>query len=93
MHWQSKTEIITELNKKIDQLLPFISHLVRPPDQVLLDDVELREMLKMSKRSTGYLREKGLITYTKIGSKIYYKLSDVLDLMDRYQVKAVKSSI
>ncbi|MEY3421991.1 MAG: hypothetical protein RIR48_2291, partial [Bacteroidota bacterium] len=29
----------------------------------------------------------------KIGSKIYYKLSDVLDLMERYQEKAVKSSI
>ena len=78
MSWQQNIENISELSRKIDQLLPVIDQLVRPPDQIILDDVQLREMLKMSKRSTAYLREKGLITYSKIGAKIYYRLSDIL---------------
>ena len=93
MQWQINSDLLTELNNKIEQLLDIIFRLLLPPHQIIIDDVELRNMLKMSKRSTAYLREKGMITYTKIGSKIYYKLSDVLDLMERNQVKAVKSSI
>jgi predicted TIM-barrel fold metal-dependent hydrolase len=79
---------LSELNRKIDQLLPVIDQLARPPDQIILDDVQLREMLKMSKRSTAYLREKGLITYSKVGSKIYYLLSDVLIFLKKYEFPA-----
>lgn len=78
MSWQQNIENLTELSNKIDQLLPIVEQMARPPEQIILDDVALREMLKMSKRSTAYLREKGLITYSKIGAKIYYRLSDIL---------------
>jgi len=88
MSWQQNIENIEVLIKKIDQLLPYIEQFARPPEQIIIDDVALREMLKMSKRSTAYLREKGLITYSKIGSKIYYILSDVLLFMRSNQVKA-----
>jgi predicted TIM-barrel fold metal-dependent hydrolase len=92
MSWQQNIENISELTKKIDQLLPVIDHLVRPPDQIILDDVQLREMLKMSKRSTAYLREKGLITYSKIGSKIYYLLSDVLLFLKQNEIQSFNKS-
>jgi len=88
MSWQQNIENIEVLINKIDQLLPYIEQFARPPEQIIIDDVALREMLKMSKRSTAYLREKGLITYSKIGSKIYYILSDVLLFMRSNQVKA-----
>jgi hypothetical protein len=88
MSWQQNIENLSELNRKIDQLLPVIDQLARPPDQIILDDVQLREMLKMSKRSTAYLREKGLITYSKVGSKIYYLLSDVLIFLKKYEFPA-----
>lgn len=92
MSWQQNIENISELNRKIDQLLPVIDQLVRPPDQIILDDVQLREMLKMSKRSTAYLREKGLITYSKIGSKIYYLLSDVLFFLKQNEIQSFNKS-
>jgi len=92
MSWQQNIENLSELNRKIDQLLPVIDQLVRPPDQIILDDVQLREMLKMSKRSTAYLREKGLITYSKIGSKIYYLLSDVLLFLKQNEIQSFNKS-
>lgn len=88
MSWQQNIENIEVLIKKIDQLLPYIEQFARPPEQIIIDDVALREMLKMSKRGTAYLREKGLITYSKIGSKIYYLLSNILLLLKTNEVTA-----
>jgi hypothetical protein len=61
----------------------------RPADEVIIDDFDLRNILKVSKRSTASLREKGLITYYKPSGKILYKLSDVLDMLDRHEIKAI----
>ena len=91
MSWQQNIENIFALSNKLDQLLPIMEQVVRPAEQTILDDVALREMLKMSKRSTAYLREKGLITYSKIGSKIYYRLSDVLLFLKQNEIPAVNA--
>jgi hypothetical protein len=88
MSWQRNIENLDTLNQKIDLLLPIVEQMARPPEQIILDDVALREMLKMSKRSTAYLREKGLITYSKIGSKIYYLLSDVLLFLKQNEIQS-----
>jgi len=93
MSWQKVIDNISELNHIMEQLLPVIERLTRPPEQVLLDDVELRQLLKVSKRTTAYLREKGLITYSKVGGKIYYLYSDVLEMMSRHQIRCISSKI
>jgi len=91
MSWQQNIENLSTLTKKIDELLPIMEQIARPPDQTILDDVGLRDMLKMSKRSTAYLREKGLITYSKIGSKIYYRLSDILSFLKQNEIPAINA--
>jgi hypothetical protein len=93
MSWQRVLDNISELNHNMEQLLPVIERLNRPPEQVLLDDVELRKLLKVSKRTTAYLREKGLITYSKLGGKIYYLYSDVLEMISRHQIRCIRSKI
>ena len=92
MSWQRNIENLDTLNQKIDRLLPIVEQMARPPEQIILDDVALREMLKMSKRSTAYLREKGLITYSKIGSKIYYLLSDILLFLKQNEIQSFNKS-
>jgi len=92
MSWQRNIENLDTLNQKIDLLLPIVEQMARPPDQTILDDVGLREILKMSKRSTAYLREKGLITYSKIGSKIYYRLSDILLFLKQNEIPAFNTN-
>ena len=61
----------------------------RPADEVIIDDVTLRNLLKVSARTTAYWRSKGIITYSKPDGKIFYKLSDVLDFLKQYEVPAV----
>ena len=59
----------------------------RPPEQTILDDIDLRDMLKVSQRTTAEWRARRLITYSKIQGKIYYRLSDILDFVSRYSVQ------
>ena len=70
-----------------------IQQAARPPEQVIYDDVDLRNYLKVSKRTCASWREKGLITYSKLGGKIYYKLSDILSLINQHQIQAINSSL
>lgn len=65
-----------------------IAQAQRPADQIILDDVDLCKMLKVSKRTTATLRANSEITFYKCGGKILYKLSDILDYVNRNCVNA-----
>lgn len=64
----------------------------RPADQVILDECDFTRTLKISKRQAAKMRAEGVITYAKIGGKIYYRLSEVLAYIDRYEVKGIHST-
>ena len=59
----------------------------RPANEIILDDVDLRNLLKVSERTTASMRAKQTITYIKPG-KIFYLLSDVLKMLEEYKVDA-----
>ena len=44
---------------------------------VILDDVDLQQVFKVSGRTTKRWRDKNLIEYSRIGNKIYYRASDI----------------
>ena len=81
----------------IDELLHLIRYEVqqakRPAEEVILDDVDLRKFLNVSKRTTAYWREKGVITYSKLGGKIYYRLSEILRLIKENEIPAVNANL
>ncbi len=54
-----------------------------------MDNQEFMQMLKVSKRTAQNWREKGVIAFTQIGSKVYYKISDVEHLLKKNYVGAV----
>ena len=65
----------------------------RPPDQIIYDDVDLRNFLKVSKRTTAYWREKGIITFSKLGGKVFYKLSDILQLLKQNEIQSIPQNL
>jgi hypothetical protein len=87
------TDDILTLAGKMDDLKLALANIVRPPEQVILDDVDLRDFLKVSKRTTASWREKGIITFSKLGGKIYYRLSDILYLLKENEVPAVNANL
>lgn len=86
-------EILEQVRELLIEIRTELSKLQRPADEVILDDVDLRQMLKVSKRTTANWREIRQITYSKLGGKIYYKLSDVLDMLAERRELRIKSRI
>jgi len=65
-----------------------IAQAQRPPDQIILDDPELCKTLKLSKRTIASLRADKEIAFHTCGRRILYKLSDVLEYVDKNRVEA-----
>lgn len=53
-------------------------------DQVFFDNQEFHTIMNVSKRTAQKWRETGIIAYSQVGSKIYYRLSDILKMLDSF---------
>jgi hypothetical protein len=84
---------VPELEHFINQMKHEFSQLHRPPDQVIWDDVDLRDNLKVSQRTTAMWRQENIIPYSKVHGKIYYKLSDVLAFIEKYKIPAISETL
>lgn len=84
---------IPELEQLVNLIRAEIQQAQRPPEEVIIDDVSLREMLKVSKRTTANWRERGIITFSKLGGKIFYRLSDILELIKQNEIPAVRTNL
>lgn len=49
----------------------------------LVDNATATRMLKLSTRSLSKLRAKKVLKYSRVGRKIYYKVSDINELIER----------
>lgn len=54
--------------------------------RIWLNKQEVCQMLRISERSLQNYRKSGEVPYSKIGSKIFYKVSDIKALMDTKQL-------
>lgn len=62
----------------------------KEPKEIWLDNQEMMQMLKISKRTAQHYRDSGMISFSQVGNKIYYKLSDIEELLKRHYNKAFK---
>jgi hypothetical protein len=68
-------------------LLAQIGTLHTEPDNGWLDNQAVCQILNISKRSLQTFRDKGLIPYSQIGHKCFYKQEDVKDFLERNRVE------
>ena len=81
----------TDLMSKLDTIQTQISFKADSKKETYLDKLEFLTLLKVSKRTAQTWRDEGKISFSQVGSKIYYKLSDVEKLMQEHYNKAFKS--
>lgn len=62
----------------------------KKPSDTYLDNQEFLLLMKISKRTAQNWRDEGKISFSQVGNKIYYKLSDVEELMQKHYIKAFK---
>jgi len=71
------------LSKKLDDLkqILFTNSVSR---DTIIDNTEFIKRMSISKRTAQNWRDKGKIAFSQIGSKIYYKLSDIDNLLSEF---------
>jgi len=75
---------------KIEAINTRLTAKEKEPAEKWLDNLELMTLLKVSKRTAQSYRDTGVISFSQVGNKIYYKLSDVETLLNKHYNKAFK---
>jgi hypothetical protein len=78
---------IEEILKRIDQQVRVISRYMKlgsntQTEDIFFDNTEFQYLMNISKGLAQKWRDEGVIPYSQIGSKIYYKLTDINKLLE-----------
>jgi hypothetical protein len=85
-----QSEAFQELVKKMDEIQTKLTAKDKEPKEVWLDNQEFIQLLKISKRTAQHYRDTGMISFSQVGSKIYYRMNDVEELLKKHYNKAFK---
>lgn len=66
-----------ELVARLDEITTRLNAKNEPKKDTFLDNQEFLILMKISKRTAQTWRDEGRISFSQVGNKIYYKLSDV----------------
>ena len=80
----------SDLMTKLDTIQNQLNSKVDPKKETFLDNQEFLLLMKISKRTAQTWRDEGKISFSQVGSKIYYKLSDVEKLLQEHYNKSFK---
>ncbi|CAM1346923.1 helix-turn-helix domain-containing protein [Tenacibaculum insulae] len=72
-----------ELVNRLDVLNKRLEEKQKSPNDTFLDNQEFIQLMNISKRTCQFWRDEGKIAFSQIGSKIYYRMSDVQKLLDK----------
>jgi len=78
------TNQINEIKQNLKEIIEGKVHANKP----LMNNDELKEFLGVSKRTLQNYRDKGLIGFSQVGSKIYYTNKNIQDFIEKYQNNA-----
>lgn len=82
-------EEVQEIKQRLDALTIEVRKKQRTePDQVWYDNQEFLQIMNISKRTVAYWRTEKVITFSQVGNKIYYRLSDIMDLLQKFTIPA-----
>ncbi|WP_288954487.1 helix-turn-helix domain-containing protein [uncultured Polaribacter sp.] len=72
-----------ELVNRLDALNKRLEEKQKSPNDTFLDNQEFLQLMNISKRTAQSWRDEGKVSFSQIGSKIYYRMSDVQKLLDK----------
>lgn len=85
-----QSEAFQELVKKMDEIQTKLTAKEKEPKEIWLDNQEFIQLLKISKRTAQHYRDTGMISFSQVGSKNYYRMNDVEELLKKHYNKAFK---
>ncbi len=76
-------ERYNELVSRLDQLEISLESNQKPSQETFLDNQEFIQLMDISKQTAQTWRDEGKVSFSQIGSKIYFKMKDVEVLSDK----------
>ena len=85
-----QSEAFQELKSSLESINNRLNGKEKEPKEKWLDNQEFMQLMKISKRTSQSYRDNGIISFSQVGAKIYFKLSDVEELLKAHYNKAFK---
>lgn len=84
-----ESEAYKNIMDRLENIEKCFMHFIKqqPLSDTLLDVDETCKLLKISKRTLQNYRDDGLLSYTQIGSKIYFRAADIDEFLKRHTRK------
>ncbi len=80
--------LMKELLEEVRQIkTALIKQTVNTESDKWLDNTDVKEMLHISTRTLQRLRVSGMLKYSKINGKIYYRLTDIYLMLEQNQAE------
>lgn len=76
-------EEFQDLRSAIENLTDEVTKLSPQRDHIIYGNDEFCSKMKISKKTAQRWRDKGLIKYSVIGKSIFYRLTDIIDMLER----------
>ena len=77
-----------ELITRLDDITKRLDNKNESAKDKFMDNQEFQTLMKISKRTAQTWRDEGRISFSQVGNKIYYKLSDVEKFLNENYNKA-----
>lgn len=87
-HFTISSNQFEDILKRLDSLERELAKKQPTVEDKFLDNQEFMQLMYISKRTAQNWRDEGRISYSQIGGKIYYRMSDVQNLLDQNYKKA-----
>ena len=80
------------LLNQIDEIKKSLNQKQKKPSDIFVDNQEFIQLMNISKRTAQNWRDQGTISFSQVGSKIYYRMSDIQKLLDNNYNKNFKNN-
>jgi hypothetical protein len=85
---EENNALMKELLEEVRQIkTALIKQTVNTESDKWLDNTDVKEMLHISTRTLQRLRVSGMLKYSKINGKIYYRLTDIYLMLEQNQAE------
>jgi flagellar biosynthesis/type III secretory pathway chaperone len=76
------SEQYQEIIQKLDELKSQLAANKNSVEVQFIDNQQFIKLMSVSKRTAQTWRDEGIISFSQVGSKIYYRMSDVKKMLD-----------
>lgn len=86
-------DAVEEIKKQNDAVISILKEkkVITNPSEIILDNADVLQLLKISQRTLAGWRAKGIITYSKIEGKLYYTQADIMECLNRNKYEKIKN--